>query len=254
MPHVNVERYIWMIDQVVRESAFTIARVARELEHAPPEDILAWALRAYSGSTALACSFGGPTGIVAIDMAMRIDPSTPVYYLHTGLLFEETRTLIDRIRERYAIEPIAVRPRLSLAEQAELYGDALWERNPDLCCKLRKVEPQERFLESYDAWISGIRRDQTNERSLTPVIAWDDKFGLIKVSPFARWTEEMVWRYVRARDLPYNELHDRQYPSIGCIPCTRSIHPGEALRDGRWAGSGKVECGLHVTLNSGSAR
>jgi phosphoadenosine phosphosulfate reductase len=243
-----------MIDPIVRQSAFTTARVARELEHAPPEEILAWALQAYRGRTALACSFGGPTGIVAIDMVMHIDPSTPVYYLDTGLLFEETRTLINRIRERYVIEPIAVRPRLSPAEQAELYGDALWERNPDLCCKLRKVEPQERFLEGFDAWISGIRRDQTKDRSLVPVVTWDGTFGLIKVSPFARWTEEMVWRYVRARDLPYNELHDRQYPSIGCIPCTRSIRRGEGMRDGRWAGSVKVECGLHVSLNSGSAR
>jgi phosphoadenosine phosphosulfate reductase len=242
-----------MIEPITRDSAFSIARVARELEHGRPEEIVAWVLRAYRGSVALACSFGGPTGIAAIDLVMRIDPSTPVYYLDTGLLFEQTLALVGRIRERYRIEPIAVGPRLSLVEQAALHGDALWERNPDLCCKLRKVEPQAQFLRGYDAWISGIRRDQTKVRSLVPVIAWDDKFGLIKASPFARWSEEMVWRYVRARGLPYNELHDRQYPSVGCIPCTRSISPGEGQRAGRWAGSGKVECGLHVP-NEASAR
>ncbi len=170
------------------------------------------------------------------------------------MLFEETLALVARIRERYAIEPIAVQPRLSLTGQADLYDEALWTRNPDLCCKLRKLEPQGAFLQHYDAWISGIRRDQTKARSLVPVVTWDDQFELVKVSPFARWTEEMVWRYVRARDLPYNELHDRQFPSVGCTPCTRSIRPGEGLHAGRWAGSEKIECGLHVSLVSlGSA-
>jgi phosphoadenosine phosphosulfate reductase len=237
-----------VIDPITCVSAFTIARVARELEHAPAEEILAWALEAYADNVALACSFGGPTGIVAIDMAMRIDRFTPVYYLDTGLLFAETHGLVESIRQRYGIEPVAIQPHLSLAAQVDRYGEALWTRNPDLCCKLRKIYPQQGFLRKYDAWISGIRRDQTKARSLVPVVTWDDQFGLIKVSPFARWTEEMVWEYVRAHNLPYNELHDRGYPSVGCIPCTRAIRSGEGMRDGRWAGSGKVECGLHTSL------
>lgn len=218
----------------------------RDLEHATAEAILAWALETFRKRITLACSFGGPTGIVAIDMVMRIDRTTPVYYLDTGLLFAQTHALVEHVRKRYAIDPIAIEPVLSVGEQNARYGDALWSSDPDLCCDLRKVGPQRAFLGAYDAWISGIRRDQTAERSDISVVAWDSQFQLVKVSPFARWDEAMVWQYVREHDLPYNELHDNGYPSIGCIPCTRATLPGEGLRAGRWAGTGKIECGLHL--------
>lgn len=219
---------------------------AAGLESAHPRDVIGWALEVYRGRISLACSFGGPTGMVALDMAMAIDRALPVYFLDTGLLFSQTHDLVDRVRERYGIEPIAVKTRLSVGAQERLYGDKLWRRNPDLCCALRKIEPQRVFLREYEAWISGIRRDQTAERSTVPVVGWDATFRLVKVSPFAHWTEEMVWTYVREHDLPYNELHDEGFPSVGCVPCTRAIVPGEDLRAGRWPGSGKTECGLHV--------
>jgi phosphoadenosine phosphosulfate reductase len=216
------------------------------LEDATPQDILAWALREYAGSIALACSFGGPTGLVALDMAMAVDPGLPVYYLDTGLLFAETHALIERVSRRYAITPIAVRPEMSLATQEKRYGRALWANDPDRCCAIRKLEPQAAFLRGYSAWISGIRRDQTTARASVPVVQWDDRFGLVKVNPFARWDERMVWAYIRAHELPYNELHERSYPSIGCTHCTRATAPGEAVRAGRWPTVAKLECGLHA--------
>lgn len=215
-------------------------------EDTPPQEILAWALQRYKGRIALACSFGGPTGMVALDMAMEIDRSVPVYYLDTGLLFPETYALVDRIAERYDISPIAVRPRLSLERQRERLGDALWTRDPERCCGIRKVEPQAEFLRGYGAWISGIRHDQSPWRRDASAVQWDENFSLVKVSPFVRWDESMIWTYIRAHGLPYNALHDRDYPSIGCVPCTRPVSAGEDARAGRWPDLAKTECGLHV--------
>lgn len=244
--------------RLYQRGAFFMMAIRRErisavagLERVHPRDVITWALEVYRGKIALACSFGGPTGMVALDMAMAIDRTLPVYFLDTGLLFSETHDIVDRVRVRYGIEPIAVKPRLSVGAQERLYGDKLWTRNPDLCCALRKSEPQRIFLREYEAWISGVRRDQTAQRSALPVVGWDTNFRLVKVSPFAHWTEEMVWTYVREHDLPYNELHDAGFPSLGCVPCTRAIVSGEELRAGRWPGSGKTECGLHATAVRG---
>jgi phosphoadenosine phosphosulfate reductase len=193
----------------------------------------------------LACSFGGPSGLVILDMAMHIDARIPVYYLDTGLLFPQTYQHIDVIAKRYGIVPLAVRPARTVDEQAQDHGPALWERNPDLCCNLRKVEPQRTFLKGYDAWISGVRRDQSHTRSEMDIVGWDRKFNLVKVNPLANWTEEMVWTYIRAHEIPYNPLHDQGYPSIGCTTCTARVKPGEDARAGRWPGFAKTECGLH---------
>jgi phosphoadenosine phosphosulfate reductase len=222
-----------------------LLEAAARLENAAPEHILRWAIDTYRGRIVLACSFGGATGIAALDMIMRIDPATPVYFLDTGLLFPETYALMERLSRRYGLTPIAVRPEMSVDRQAELHGAALWERRPDDCCAIRKIAPQRAFLSRYDAWISGIRRDQASTRSRIAMVEWDEKFSLVKVNPFASWDDTMVWAYIRAHKLPYNELHDRGYPSIGCSPCTRAIAPGEAPRSGRWPGFAKIECGLH---------
>lgn len=213
---------------------------------APPQEILAWALQHYRGRIALACSFGGPTGIVALDMAMEIDRTVPVYYLDTGLLFRETYELVERVADRYGIEPIAVRPDVSLDEQRDRFGDELWARDPEACCSIRKVRPQGAFLRGYDAWVSGIRRDQSPWRRDAPAVGWDGHFSLVKVSPFVGWDERMIWTYVRAHGLPYNALHDRAYPSIGCTHCTRAVRAGEEARAGRWPDRAKTECGLHA--------
>jgi phosphoadenosine phosphosulfate reductase len=226
--------------------ALAIEHAARAFESAPPEEILTWALDSYPARIVLACSFGGPSGMVTLDMTMRIAPGTPVYYLDTSLLFPETHALVGIAAERYGITPIAVRAELNLEQQSRLHGEALWERDPDRCCGLRKVAPQRAFLQNYDAWISSIRRDQTGARRDTPVVQWDDRFGLVKINPLATWDERMVWTYINAHGLPYNDLHDRNYPSLGCIPCTRAIRDGEDLRAGRWSGRAKAECGLHA--------
>jgi len=222
-----------------------LRQTAVRLEDGTPEAVLGWALHTYGTRMALACSFGGPSGMVLLDMALALEPRLPVFYLDTGLLFPETYTLIEKVAARYGISPIAVRPALSVAEQATAHGPALWSRQPDRCCDLRKVRPQRAFLADYDAWITGLRRDQASTRRATPVVSWDELGGLAKIAPLARWSERDVWRYISAHDIPYNALHDQDYPSLGCTHCTRPVQPGEDRRAGRWAGFGKIECGLH---------
>jgi phosphoadenosine phosphosulfate reductase len=202
------------------------------------------ALARHPGRIALACSFGGPTGMVILDLALALEPRLPVYFLDTGLLFEETYALVERVRARYGIEPIAVRSESTVAEQAARFGDELWLRDPDACCDLRKVRPQRAFLAAYDAWITGLRRDQSATRREVPFVQRDED-GREKIAPLADWSEREVWRYVLARDVPYNPLNDRGYPSVGCTHCTRAIRPGEDARAGRWSGFAKSECGLH---------
>jgi phosphoadenosine phosphosulfate reductase len=223
-----------------------LENAARTYEDAHPIDILQWAVARYAPRIVLACSFGGPSGVVALDLTLRIAPETPVYYLDTGLLFPQTYDLVRRIGARYGIAPIAVRPSLTLEEQARRFGPELWKRHPDRCCELRKVEPQREFLAPYDAWISGVRRDQTAQRRNTPVIQWDARFNRAKINPLATWDDSMIWAHINAYDLPYNELHDRGYPSIGCGPCTRAVSANESQRAGRWSNLAKTECGLHA--------
>ena len=223
----------------------SIDEITQTFESASPQDVIAWAVGRFRGELALACSFGGPSGLALVDMLAQIDPTVPVYYLDTGLLFAETYAHVEAVAKRYGIRPIAVRPKLSVEEQARQYGAALWERDPDACCGLRKVEPQRDFLQGYSAWISGIRRDQSSSRSRVHVVE-RDKFGLIKVNALATWTEEMVWAYVHAHDVPYNPLLERGYRSIGCTHCTLPVAEGEAPRAGRWRGFAKTECGLHA--------
>lgn len=222
-----------------------IRKAAGAFEEAAPQDILAWAGRVFRGRLVLACSFGGPSGLVLLDMVMSIDAHIPVYYLDTGLLFPETYEHVSVIAKRYGIDPLAVRPERTVEQQAEDHGPALWERDPDRCCNLRKVEPQRAFFKDYDAWISGVRRDQSASRAAVPTVLWDKTFELIKINPLANWTQEMVWTYIHAHDIPYNPLHDRGYPSIGCMTCTARVSPGEDARAGRWPGFAKTECGLH---------
>ena len=223
-----------------------LERIARELAASTPQEILAWALATYKPRITLACSFGGPSGMVLLDMVEQIDPSITVFYLDTGLLFPETYALVKEVSRRYGITPRAVRPSLSVSRQAEQHGDALWVRDPDRCCELRKVIPQHRALKGFDAWITGLRRDQSTTRRLTPVVQWDSKFGLVKISPLVNWSEREVWQYISAHQVPYNRLHERSYPSIGCIHCTRPVAQGADLRAGRWSDFEKTECGLHT--------
>lgn len=212
-----------------------------------PQDVLAAAIERYGPKMVLACSFGAED-VVLVDMVHRIDPSAPLFYLDTDFLFPETYATRDRIIERYQLKPaqvIQVKSLLTPQQQAESHGDALWASHPDQCCQLRKVEPLTRVLKGYDAWITGIRRDQALSRANAGLIEWDEKFTLIKVNPLARWTWADVWSYIKVYEVPYNPLHDHNYPSIGCTYCTAPVAPGDDPRAGRWKNFTKTECGLH---------
>lgn len=219
----------------------------RRFAERPAEALITWAAEHYRGRLALSCSFGGPSGMVLLDLALRADPSITVLYVDTGFLFSETHATVAAVRAHYGIEPVAVLPVLSPGAQAALHGPALWERDPDACCDLRKVQPMRAALAGFDAYLTGLRRDQASTRTQTPLIQWDAGFGLLKLNPLAGWSERDVWAYIVANALPYNPLHDRGYPSIGCTNCTQPVAPGDDPRSGRWAGTGKVECGLHTS-------
>jgi phosphoadenosine phosphosulfate reductase len=212
-----------------------------------PQDVLEAALERYAQKIVLACSFGAED-VVLVDMVHRINPSVPLFYLDTDFLFPETYATRDRVIERYGLQPaqvIQVKSLLTPQQQAESYGDALWAGNPDQCCRLRKVEPLTRILRGYDAWITGIRRNQAPSRANAGLIEWDQTFGLVKTNPLARWTWPDVWTYIKVYEVPYNPLHDQNYPSIGCAYCTAPVASGDDPRAGRWKNFSKTECGLH---------
>lgn len=215
-------------------------------EGRPPQEVLAWALARYAPDIALACSFGAED-VALCDMVARIKPDARVFYLDTELLFPETYQVRDRIASRYPrLQIVGYRPHLSVEGQAIIHGAALWQRDPDRCCQMRKVEPLQHALAGLRAWITGIRRDQAPTRRNARVVENDERFGLVKVNPLVAWSSDQVWEYIRRHDVPYNPLHDQGYPSIGCYPCTRAVKPGEDPRAGRWSGFAKTECGLHA--------
>ncbi len=224
----------------------TFARWNGELEGKEPREILRFAAERFQPGLTLACSFGGPSGMVLLDMTMAIDPTVEVFYLDTDFLFPETYALRDSCERKYNFKSIGYKSLITVDEQAQRYGDALWARDPDACCALRKVEPNQRALDGKTAWISGIRRDQSETRRDVQIIEWDEKFSLVKLNPLAAWTEDMVWDYIRDNRVPYNILHEQNYPSIGCTNCTKAVAPGEDPRSGRWQGFDKTECGIHV--------
>ncbi|MED1723375.1 phosphoadenylyl-sulfate reductase [Brevibacillus parabrevis] len=217
---------------------------AYRMEAKLPQDVLVLAVENFAGNLVLASSFGAED-VVLIDMLHKLAPTIPVFYLDTNKHFAETYETRDKLQERYQTKFIQVLPQMTLAEQEEKHGEKLWETDPNLCCQIRKVEPLQRVLSGYGAWITGIRRDQAPTRAHAKKVEWDDKFNLVKFNPLADWTMDQVWEYIHANQVPYNPLHDRYYPSIGCSVCTRPVFPGQDPRAGRWAGFDKTECGLH---------
>lgn len=207
-------------------------------------EVLRWALFAYHPEIAIASAFGAE-GVALIDMAVSISPDVRIFTLDTDFLFPETYNLAARIEERYKVRVEWVHADLTPAQQTELCGPDLWRRDPDQCCRLRKVNPLKRKVQELEAWITAIRRDQTNARSRANKVEWDHRFGLVKINPLADWSSDQVWRYIHEHQVPYNPLHDKKFPSIGCVHCTRAIEPDEDPRAGRWAGTRKKECGLH---------
>ncbi len=212
-----------------------------DLEAASALEVLEYAVREWHPRLVVACSFQKEASVI-VDLVRRVEPQARVFTLDTGVLFAETHDVWAAMDARYAT-PIEVFRGPSLAEQAQRHGDELWRRDPDACCAIRKVGPLERALSGADAWVSGLRREQSPDRAATRKLAWDEKHGKWKLNPLADWTEKQVWSYVFEHGLPYNVLHDRGYASIGCTHCTR---PGEG-RSGRWAGRSKDECGIHAS-------
>ena len=226
-----------------------LERVKVLAESWKPEQVLAWAFATFGDNVEIATGFG-VEGMALVDIASRVNPDLKIFTGDTEFLFPETYDLIDRVEQKYQIKVERLYSELTPEDQERTYGKALWARDPDQCCTLRKVEPLRRKLSTLDAWITAIRRDQTSDRVGIRKIDWDPKFGLVKISPLADWTREMIWNYVVKHDVPYNPLHDRNYPSIGCTHCTRAVQPGEDPRAGRWSGFGKTECGLHTPAST----
>jgi len=215
----------------------------RELETASAQDVLRWAHETFGDGFAIASSMGD--GLLA-HLASTAAPGAHVLFLDTGYHFPETLGTRDAVAQVYDVEVKTVLPLLTVAEQDARHGKDLWARDPGACCALRKVEPLARALEPYVAWASGIRRDEAATRRDAGVVEWDAKRAMVKVNPIATWTQEQADAYVAEHGVLVNPLAYDGYPSVGCRPCTRRVAPGEDPRAGRWAGTAKTECGLHV--------
>jgi phosphoadenosine phosphosulfate reductase len=217
--------------------------IAAALEERTAEQAIEWMFETFGESHYIACSFQKTSSVTA-HMASRINPRARFFYLDTDVLFAESYETRDRLAEALGVEFDRFH-NLTLEEQAVKYGDELWKHDPDACCGLRKVEPMRRALASVDCWLAGVRREDSASRAKTPKFAWDKRFELWKLNPLADWSERDVWSYIHEHNLPYNQLHDRGYPSIGCTHCTKPVDPGGSFRDGRWVGLEKTECGIN---------
>jgi len=208
------------------------------------EEVLRWAYAEFGDRLCLTCSWQKQSSAL-VHMVSELGLDIDVIELDTHLFFRESYETREALVQRYGLK--LLRPDIiTVAQQHREEGPNLWERDPDRCCHIRKVEPLLRVLEPYDSWISGIRRDQSPSRADTPKVQWSDRYGVWKIHPLADWDEKRVWSYIQVNEIPYNPLHDVGYRSIGCIPCTRPTRLDEEERAGRWAGSDKLECGIHM--------
>lgn len=222
-----------------------LAAVSQRLETSEPEAILEWAWSTYRDRFTMATAFG-PEGMVILEMLSRVAPKAHVFNLDTGYQFPETLALRDQVATKYGIEVEWMRPELTVVEYETLHGGPLYQSDPNRCCGDRKLAVLHRAARGKYAWASAIRRDQSPDRAAAPIVGWDRKFHLVKISPLANWTKKMIWARILEKNIPYNPLHDQGYTSIGCWPCTRAVLLGEDERAGRWSGTGKTECGLHT--------
>lgn len=227
----------------VQQAEFNL--LAEHFETRSIEELLEWSVATHSPKLVMTSNFG-VEGVVLMDHLMRVAPETPIIYLNTGFQFPATDEVKERLRDRYKFNLIEARSLLSVEEQAKIYGERLYETNSDLCCRIRKVEPLQRALAGFEAWIAALRRDQSVTRSNIKVVEWNERHQMAKFHPLANWTRSQVWSYIVKHNLPYNRLYDDGYTSIGCWPCTRQITAGQHERSGRWFGREKQECGIHV--------
>jgi len=223
-----------------------IQHESQRLETAQPQEILRWVTGRFAPRFTMATAFG-PEGMVLIHMLAEIAPATPIFNLDTGYQFKETLELREEVKRRYGIVVELKRAETSVEEYERQHGGPVYRTNPDQCCFDRKVKVLQKAVIGMHAWASAIRRDQSPDRARAPIVGWDKKFSLVKVSPLANWTKKEVWGFITKHDIPYNPLHDQGYTSIGCWPCTRAVLLGEDERAGRWSGSAKTECGLHTS-------
>jgi phosphoadenosine phosphosulfate reductase len=209
------------------------------------DDVVKWAADRFGAGLVMTSNFGAE-GVVLIDHLARIAPRTPVIYIDTGFQFAATDELKEELRARYDLNIVEVRSRLTVEEQANIYGERLFARDPDLCCRLRKVDPLGEALSGKRAWLTALRRDSSPSRSQLKPVEWSSRYELIKINPLCGWTKARVWDYISKHKLPYNRLYDEGYASIGCEPCTRKVAEGAHERSGRWDGLEKLECGIHL--------
>ena len=218
-----------------------------------PEGLLKWIVDKLPNDRIVMGTGFGPPGVALLDMLFKVTRNIAVFYIDTGFLFDQTYNLKNKLQEKYGFEFLRFSTDLTPLEQEKHYGKNLWEKDPDACCNLRKVIPLKDALEDFDIWITGIRRKQTQVRSHSGLVEFESRFSVIKINPLLNWTHEEVWEYIKKNNLPYNPLHDKGYPSIGCKQCTSPVCVGEDDRNGRWRGIGKTECGLHqssdISLN-----
>jgi phosphoadenosine phosphosulfate reductase len=235
-----------MSDTLYGTDAAELKRISDGFEKSAPEEILRWAVDRYGSGLTMATAFGVEgCALLAMLAGIPNGRQVRVFNLETGYQFPETLALRETILQRYGIEVEYVRARESVAGMEKRLGGPIYGTDPDECCRIRKIEPLREALAGHPAWISAIRREQTPDRAASGIVEWDSKFGLVKISPLANWTKAEVWAYVHINEVPFNPLHERGYPSIGCWPCTRAVSEGEDDRAGRWASFAKLECGLH---------
>jgi phosphoadenosine phosphosulfate reductase len=221
-----------------------LSRTEAEIESLAAEELLLWAYEEFGEQLCLSCSWQKQSSVL-MHMVSELGIDVDVIELDTHLFFKETYETRERLVERYGLT--LIRPEiLTIAEQHKREGPNLWESNPDRCCHIRKVEPLIEVLRPYDAWVSGIRRQQSPSRANARKAERSERYDVWKIQPLADWSEEEVWAYIMSNDIPYNPLHDEGYRSIGCMPCTRPTTLDEEERAGRWAGSDKLECGIHL--------
>lgn len=221
-----------------------LASISAGFEPADPREIVRWAVETFGDGLSVGASFGGASGMAILHMVAQLKPNVHVFVLDTDYLFEETHETMRQSVPALGLTNLNVyKSAISHEEQAAQFGAALWMRDPDACCEIRKIAPNRVALEGKTAWVSGLRRDQSEGRADTPIVSWNEKFGVAKLNPLANWTEKQTWEYILANKIPYNPLLDQGYTSIGCYNCTL---PGVQGRAGRWQGFEKDECGLHT--------
>ena len=222
-----------------------LAGASWRFEEADARERIEWAVETYGEGLALSASFGGGEGMALLDMISKITDKVTVLTIDTGFIFKETAEFREEVMRRYKLPVEVLRPALTVEEQVEKYGEQMRTCSPDLCCRIRKIEPLQKALRNYDAWMTGIRREQTQQRAGTKIVAWEENYHAAKIAPLADWTEDEVWSYNDQHDVPVNPLLHQGYRSLGCEPQTRPVHNDEDARAGRWSGTDKIECGIH---------